>query len=228
MSMSFYVSPEQMRKDRADFAQKGIARGKSLIALACQQGILLCAENASATLHKISEIYDRIAFAGVGKYDEFDQLRVAGVRSADLKGYVYSREDVDARGLANTYAQYLGGTFMHEQKPMEVEILVVEVGQTHQQDEIYHILYDGTVNDEKNFSVIGGKPDIIAGHIEKNYRENMNLDAALKLAFAALNEEREQKLPTETLEAAVLDREQKDRTFRRLNMEELASILDAG
>ncbi len=227
MSMSFYVSPEQMRKDRADFAQKGIARGKSLIALSYEQGILLCAENASATLHKISEIYDRIAFAGVGKYDEFDQMRVAGIRSADLKGYIYSREDVDARGLANNYAQHLGGTFMHDQKPMEVEIMVVEVGETHKQDEIYHILYDGTVNDEKDFLVIGGMPDSIAEHIKKNYKENMDSDSALKLGLGALNEGREEKLKAEAVEAAVLEREGKGRIFRRLDLNELNSALNS-
>ena len=128
MSMPFYVAPEQVMKDRADYARKGIARGRSLVALICDEGILICAENPSTTLRKVSEIYDRIAFAGVGKYNEFDQLRIAGVRHADLKGYSFSREDVDARSLANQYAQILGQIFTHEMKPMEVEILVAEVG----------------------------------------------------------------------------------------------------
>ena len=128
MSMPFYVAPEQVMKDRADYARKGIARGRSLAAVVYDEGILICAENPSSTLRKVSEIYDRIAFAGVGKYNEFDQLRIAGVRAADLKGYAYSREDVDARSLANQYAPILGQVFTHEMKPMEVEILVAEVG----------------------------------------------------------------------------------------------------
>ena len=134
MSMPFYVSPEQMMEDRADYARKGIARGKALIALSFKQGILIVAENPSNTLHKVSEIYDRIAFAGVGKYNEFDQLRIAGVRHADLKGYSFSREDVGARNLANEYAQMLGQIFTHEMKPMEVEILVAEI--SHESDDI--------------------------------------------------------------------------------------------
>ncbi len=142
--MPFYVAPEQVMKDRADYARKGIARGRSAVAVLYTDGILIAAENSSATLRKVSEIYDRIAFAGVGKYNEFDQLRIAGVRHADLKGYQYSREDVDARSLANAYAQMLGQIFTHEMKPMEVEILVAEVGSEPGDDQMFHILYDGT------------------------------------------------------------------------------------
>jgi proteasome alpha subunit len=156
MSMPFYVAPEQVMKDRADYARKGIARGRASVAVVYDDGIALVAENPSNTLRKISEIYDRIAFAGVGKYNEFDQLRVAGVRSADLKGYQYSRDDVDARSLANQYAQILGQIFTHEMKPMEVEILVAEVGHDPSGDQLFHILYDGTVMDEEGSSVLGG------------------------------------------------------------------------
>ena len=130
MSMPYYVAPEQVMKDRAEYAQKGIARGRSLVATTYDVGIAMVAENPSRSLHKISEIYDRIAFGGVGKYNEYDQLRVAGIRHADTKGYAYSREDVDARSLANLYAQYLGNVFTHEMKPLEVEILVAELGET--------------------------------------------------------------------------------------------------
>src|SRR3954466_5912800 len=158
MSMPFYVAPEQVMKDRADYTRKGIARGRGLVALAYEAGILICAENPSNTLHKVSEIYDRIAFAGAGRYSEYDQLRIAGVRHADLKGYSYSREDVDARSLANNYAQILNQIFTHEIKPLEVEILVAEVGDDvtgADADQLFHILYDGTVMDETKFSVLG-------------------------------------------------------------------------
>src|SRR3979490_2847235 len=153
MSMPFYVAPEQVMKDRADYARKGIARGRALIAVRYDEGILIVAENPSNTLRKVSEIYDRIAFAGVGRYSEFEQLRIAGVRHADLKGYSFSREDVDARSLANAYAQILGNVFTHEMKPMEVEILVAEVGTTPAGDQLFHLLYDGTVIDETRFAV---------------------------------------------------------------------------
>jgi proteasome alpha subunit len=158
MSMPFYVAPEQMMKDRADYARKGIARGRALVAVRFVDGIVIVAENPSDTLRKVSEIYDRIAFAGVGKYNEFDQLRVAGVRAADLKGYQYSRDDVDARSLANSYAQMLGNIFTHEMKPMEVEILVAEVGLEPADDQMFHILYDGTVVDARDIAAIGRGP----------------------------------------------------------------------
>ena len=161
MNMPFYVSPEQVMKDRADYARKGIARGRALIAATYDNGIMLCAENPSNTLHKISEIYDRIGFAGVGRYNEFDQLRIAGIRHADLKGFSYSREDVDARSLANQYAQSLGQIFTNEMKPMEVEILVAEIGDEPGHDQMFHILYDGTVNDESTYSVLGGEAETI-------------------------------------------------------------------
>src|SRR3954453_13067532 len=162
MSMPFYVPPEQAMKDRADYARKGIARGRSLVGLVYDDGIVIAAENPSSNLRKVSEIYDRIAFAGVGRYNEFDQLRVSGVRAADLKGYQFSRDDVDARSLANQYAQILGNIFTHEMKPMEVEILVAEVGEHPGDDQLFHILYDGTVMDEDRFSVLGGEAEAIA------------------------------------------------------------------
>ena len=157
MSMPFYVSPEQMMKDRADYARKGIARGRALVAMQLAEGIVIVAENPSSTLRKVSEIYDRIAFAGVGKYNEFDQLRVAGVRAAELRGYQYSRNDVDARSLANQYAQVLGDVFSTMgPKPLEVELLVVEVSDVVANDRMFHILYDGTLLEEKRYCVLGG------------------------------------------------------------------------
>ncbi|MDP9336446.1 MAG: proteasome subunit alpha, partial [Actinomycetota bacterium] len=169
MSMPFYVSPEQVMKDRADYARKGIARGRSLVALECPAGVLIVADNPSRTLSKISEIYDRIAFAAVGKYNEFQMLRVAGVRHADMKGFSYSREDVSAKELANAYAQTLGQVFTHEMKPLEVEILVAEVGLARDGDQLFHIIYDGTVQDEDRFSVLGGDSDAIRGRMESAY-----------------------------------------------------------
>jgi len=153
MTMPYYVAPEQVMKDRAEYAQKGIARGRSLVATTYDQGIAIVADNPSRSLHKISEIYDRIAFAGVGKYNEFDQLRVSGIRHADTKGYAYSREDVEARSLANLYAQYLGQVFTHEMKPLEVEILVAELGNGMRAPQLYHIAYEGTITDEDRFAV---------------------------------------------------------------------------
>ncbi len=186
MSMPFYVAPEQVMKDRADYARKGIARGRSLAAVVSDDGIVLCAENPSTTLRKISEIYDRIAFAGVGKYNEFDQLRIAGVRAADLKGFQYSRDDVDARSLANQYAQILGQIFTHEMKPMEVEILVAEVGNIPGDDQLFHILYDGTVMDERKFSVLGGDAEAIALRLRDSYADGLELAMAVRIAAQAL------------------------------------------
>ena len=226
MSMPFYVAPEQLMKDKADYARKGIARGRSLMAVVYAEGILLAGENASRTLHKISEIYDRIAFAGVGKFNEFDQLRVAGVRHADTKGYAYSREDVDARALANTYAQYLGQVFTHDMKPMEVEILVAEVGSPNGtgQDQLYHVLYDGTVFDEDRYAVIGGEADAIQGRMESAYAADAPLGDALKAAVGALAGP-ERTLEAQALEVAVLERRRERRAFRRIVDEELAQLL---
>ena len=180
MSMPFYVAPEQVMKDRADYARKNIAKGRPLVAVTYVDGILLCAENTSNTLHKVSEIYDRIAFAGVGRYNEFDSLRVAGVRAADLKGYSYSREDVDARGLANQYGQILNNVFTHELKPMEVEILVAEVGADEAPDALYHVLYDGSVLDEQGYSVLGGEAEAIAERLKEAYDAAADLAGALR------------------------------------------------
>ena len=216
MSMPFYVAPEQMMKDRADYARKGIARGRALVALQYEDGIVLVAENPSNTLRKISEIYDRIAFAGVGKYNEFDQLRVAGVRAADLKGYQFSRLDVDARGLANQYAQILGQTFTHEMKPLEVEILVAEVGLTPEQDQLFHIMYDGTVIDEHRFTVLGGDMETIRGRMAERFVAGSNLQDAVKYAHQALSTT-DLPINSSELEVAVLTRSSTRRCFSRLS-----------
>ena len=216
MSMPFYVAPEQMMKDRADYARKGIARGRALVALQYVDGIVLVAENPSNTLRKISEIYDRIAFAGVGKYNEFDQLRVAGVRAADLKGYQFSRLDVDARGLANQYAQILGQTFTHEMKPLEVEILVAEVGLTPEQDQLFHIMYDGTVIDEHQFTVLGGDMETIRGRMAERFVGGSSLQDAVKFAHQALSTT-DLPINSSELEVAVLTRSSTRRCFSRLS-----------
>ncbi|MGE3620846.1 MAG: proteasome subunit alpha [Acidimicrobiia bacterium] len=224
MSMPFYVAPEQVMKDRADYARKGIARGKSAAALLYRDGILIAAENASATLRKVAEIYDRIAFAGVGKYNEFDQLRIAGVRHADLKGYSFSREDVDARSLANAYAQMLGQIFTHEMKPMEVEILVAEVGARSEDDQLFHILYDGSVVDEDRFSAIGGDSEAIGTRLGETWAADLDLDGALRVAVTALAGP-ERSLGAGELEVAVLDRAAPRRAFRRLSDDEISAGL---
>jgi proteasome alpha subunit len=211
-------------KDRADYARKGIARGRALVAVRYVDGIALVAENPSNTLRKISEIYDRIAFAGVGKYNEFDQLRVAGVRAADLKGFQYSRDDVDARSLANQYAQILGQIFTHEMKPMEVEILVAEVGANGADDQLFHILYDGTVMDERQFSVLGGDAESITGRLRELDHEGLSLGAALVAATSALSGP-DRTLKAEDLEVAVLARSNGRRCFRRLTDDEVAALL---
>ena len=224
MSMPFYVAPEQVMKDRADYARKGIARGRSLTAVTYANGILICAENPSSTLRKVSEIYDRIAFAGVGKYNEFDQLRIAGVRHADLKGFSYSREDVDARSLANAYAQILGQIFTHEMKPMEVEILVGEVGPDVTHDRLFHILYDGTVMDEQNYTVLGGEAEAIDTRLEESWERGLPLAAALGIAVKALAGP-DRELGADDLEMAVLERSSARRAFRRIERPEIATLL---
>jgi proteasome alpha subunit len=227
MSMPFYVAPEQWMKDKADFARKGIARGRALAALIYADGILICAENSSATLRKVSEIYDRIAFAGAGKYNEYDRLRIAGVRHADLKGYSFSREDVDAQSLANAYAQMLGDVFTHEAKPMEVEILVAEVGSDADDDRLFHILYDGTVVDEDDFTVLGGEAEAIGERLTGSYVAGQSLDDALQAAVAALTGG-ERELTASGLEVAVLTRSSSRRAFRRLTADEITTALGGG
>ena len=224
MSMPFYVAPEQLMKDKADYARKGIARGRSLVAVEYADGILLAAENPSAVLHKLSEIYDRIAFAGVGKYSEFDALRRQGVQFADVRGYQYSREDVDARSLANAYAQMMNQIFTHELKPLEVEILVAEVGLAEGEDQLFHILYDGTVVDEEGFSVLGGEADPIAERLKTAYAAGLSLGDAVKVATAALAGT-ERTLSAPELEVAVLSRSNGRRAFRRITGDDLAALM---
>lgn len=224
MSMPYYVSPEQVMKDRADYARKGIARGRSLCGMSHNNGIVIVAENHSRTLHKVSEIYDRIAFAAVGRYNEFDQLRIAGVRSADLKGYNYSREDVEARSLANGYAQMLGQVFTHELKPLEVEILVAEVGLVPDDDRLFHILYDGTVMDEQGFTVLGGDAETIAERLRGTYSAGTDLATTIRAAAKAIGGP-DRTLTERELEVATLDRSQERRLFRRIDGDELTAIL---
>jgi proteasome alpha subunit len=224
MSMPFYVAPEQLMKDKADFARKNIARGRPLVATVYSGGILICAENQSKSLRKVSEIYDRIAFAGVGRYNEFDSLRRAGVQHADVKGYQFSREDVDARSLANLYAQYMGNVFTHEMKPLEVEILVAEVGTEPGGDQLFHILYDGSVVDEDRYSVLGGEADAIATRLESGFDADWDLAGALRVAAGALAGPDRTAVAAD-LEVAVLARSNGRRAFHRLDDDEVGAAL---
>jgi proteasome alpha subunit len=222
-----YVSPEQVMKDRADYARKGIARGRSVLVTTYVDGILFVAENPSSALHKISEIYDRIAFAAVGKYNEFENLRQAGVRIADVRGYQYDRVDVTGRMLANTYAQVLGTIFTTESKPYEVEITVAEVGETAAGDQLYRLTYDGSVADEQGFVAMGGNSDAVSTKMQHDHHDGMSLAEGLRLAVDALsNADGEQRaLVADQLEVAVLDRTRPRRKFRRFTDGQLGQLL---
>jgi proteasome alpha subunit len=224
MTNYFYVSPEQLTKDRAEFAQKGIARGRSLVAALYDEGVLLVAENPSASLNKISEIYDRIAFAGVGKYNEFDRLREAGIRWADGTGFTYSREDVDARALANYYAQHLGDMFTEGQKPLEVEILVAQLGNKIRPTKLYRIAYEGTISDESRFAVLGGDAETIRGRFAATEEVIHPLRETLKNAVSALAGP-ERSIETSELEVGILEDRGARRTFLRLNDEQVSELL---
>lgn len=224
MAYPYYVSPEQMMQDKAEYAKKGIAKGRSIMVLEYMDGILLVADNPSVSLNKISEVYDTIAFAGAGKYSEFENLRKAGIQHADLKGYVYSREDVTAKSLANAYSQSLGTIFSQEVKPLEVEILVVGVGKTEKENELYRIWFDGSIFDERGFTVIGGRSEAIMGFLKNRYKPNLSLKDALKLSVEAFEGANEQKI-SPPLEAAVLDRQRVGRKFRRLTASEVKQLL---
>jgi proteasome alpha subunit len=226
MSFMPYVSPDQLMKDRSEYAHKGIARGRSVIGLAYTDGLLFIAENPSATLHKISEIYDRIAFAGVGKYSEFEDLRIAGIRLADLRGYSYGREDVKARDLANAYSQALSTIFTQQMKPYEVEILVGEVDGEIDGTSIYHVLFDGSVTDEHGSVAIGGHADELTELLGQRYRDGLDLAEAVKTAVQVLGAPESRTIDADQIEAGVLDRTRSQRRkFRRLADDELAQIL---
>jgi proteasome alpha subunit len=229
MSMPFYVSPEQLMKDRADYARKGIARGRSVVAVQFTDGVLFVSENPSQALHKVSEIYDRIAFAAVGRYNEFENLRIAGVRLADMRGYSYDRRDVTGRGLANAYAQTLGTIFSSGgEKPYEVELFVAEIGDSAEDDQIYRLTYDGQVADVHNYAVMGGAADVVAGYLEERYQPGASLEDALALAVGALGhtEDGDRVIPDEDLEVAMLDRTRtQPRKFSRILPARLHQLL---
>jgi proteasome alpha subunit len=225
VSTPFYVSPEQVMKDRADYARKGISRGRSLVALESAAGVVIVADNPSRTLQKISEIYDRIAFAAVGLYSEYQLLRMAGVRHADLKGFSYSREDVSAKELATAYSQTLHQIFTHEMKPYEVELLVAEVGyEGDDHAEMYHVMYDGVVVDERGYSVLGGQAEAITEALKGEYRAGLELSAAVALGARLLGPS-DGALTAEQLEVALLDRSRPRRAFRRIKDGELEGML---
>ncbi len=240
MTQQFYVSPEQLMKDRADFARKGIGRGRSVVVMSCRDGIALVAENASPSLHKLGEIYDRIAFAAVGKYNEFESLRQAGVRYADVRGYSYAREDVTARGLASVYAQSLGAVFTAESKPFEVELVVAEVGRSQDADHLYRLTFDGSIADESGFVVMGGAADVVVDALRGTWSAELGLPGGVRAAARALRNGGTAGTPADgrpappldpsVLEVAFLERDPDTlrgsrRAFRRIGGPELETLL---
>jgi proteasome alpha subunit len=229
VSMPFgYVSPAQAMRDKAEFARQGIARGRSCVTLEYEGGILMMAPNTSSALHKISEIYDRIGFAAVGRYPEFETLRKAGITYADVAGYQFDRRDVTARGIAIYYAQNLGTIFTESLKPFEVEIVVAEVGTRPEADQIYRITFDGSVNDEPGFVAFGGQADQVSAALKERYSPGMSLTEAFGAALAALtttgNGERTE-LAANQLEVAILDRTREHRAFRRIRAARLEELI---
>jgi proteasome alpha subunit len=226
VSMPFgYVSPAQAMRDKAEYARQGIARGRSCVTLQYQDGIMLVAPNPSSALHKISEIYDRIAFAAVGRYNEYENLRKAGVTYADITGYQFDRHDVTARGIANWYAQTLGTIFTESLKPFEVEIVVAEVGARPGDDQIYRITFDGSVTDEPSFVAFGGQADQVSAALKERYADGMSLSEAFAAALAALSTAGNGEYTAAQLEVAILDRTRDHRTFRRIRGARLEELL---
>jgi proteasome alpha subunit len=244
VAVPFYVAPEQMMKDRAEYARKGIARGRALVAVEFADGVVFAGENPSRSLHKTSEIYDRIGFAAVGRYNEFESLRVAGIRLADVKGYQYAREDVTAKPLANAYSQALGAIFMGDAKPYEVELLIAQVdgasgagagdrpaGDGPPADggrpasELYHILYDGSIVDEHRFVAIGGETEPLTRALESRWRPDLDRDTAVRVAVGALAQAAGRELPPDDLEVSGLDASRPRRAFFRLRDEALRAVL---
>ncbi len=236
MTLPFYVSPEQVVRDKADYARKGIARGRSVVVLQIEDGILFVAENPSRALHKISEIYDRIGFAAVGKYNEFENLRVAGVRLADMRGYAYDRRDVTGRSLANAYAQTLGTIFTEAAKPYEVELVVAEVGVDPSADQVYRLTFDGSVADEHGFVAMGGSSEAISAYLSEHWHAGLSVGEGLRIAVAALGrsvppgsahgESTTREIPLGHLEVALLQRDRPRRSFRRIGPEQLRELID--
>lgn len=224
MVIPYYVAPEQMMQDKAEYARKGIAKGKPVVALRFQGGVVLVAENPTSSLSKISEIYDNIAFAGAGNYSEYENLRKAGIRHADLKGYAYGREDVTAKSLANAYSQAIGGIFSHEIKPLEVEILVAEALDDGQAG-LFRISFDGSIGEEGEFAATGGQAEEVKNHLAANWRPSLDLKGALTLVLSALEAATKQTIPVSHLEVAILDRDHPGRKFRRIPASELGQIL---
>jgi len=228
VSIPFYVSPEQVMQDKAEYARKGIARGKSSLTLEYDGGVLMMAENRS-TLSKIGEIYDRIGFAGVGKFGEFDQLRKVGVRYADTKGYVYSRDDVRARALANAYSQWMGDVFTRELKPLEVEVIVAEVGDDqlvgHEKNAIYRVQFDGSISDHERFCVIGGAAEDLQDFLSSRHQPKMPLGDAVRLGHDALQRAADGRVPPEHLELCVLERARRGRKFTRLSTDKAKELI---
>ncbi len=224
MALPYYVSPEQIMQDKAEYAKKGIAKGRSIIAMEYNHGVLLVADNPS-TLNKISEVYDTIAFAGAGRYSEFENLRKAGIRHADLKGYLYSREDVTAKSLANAYSQSLGTSFSQDIKPLEVEILVVGLGEQEHSNEIYRITFDGSIYDEKGFTVIGGRSEALMISLKERYKGTAGVKEMLKMSIETLEGVTNQPITPNGLEAAVLDRTRQGRKFKRFTSEEIKELI---
>ena len=247
MTMPFYTSPEQLMRERSELARKGIARGRSVVVLSYDDGVLFVAENHSSTLHKVSEIYDRIGFAAVGRYNEFENLRMAGIRMADLRGYSNDRRDVTGRSLANAYAQTLGSIFTEQVKPFEVELCVAEVGGTAEDDQLYRITYDGSIYDEPGFVVMGGQTEPISAAMRESYSANMSLADALEAALRALKSittgsgtaaasnvsaaaagNGTGREPGRDLEVAVLSRHRPRRSFGRITGAALAQLIEGG
>ncbi len=234
MAANFYVAPEQLMKDRAEYARKGIARGRALVAVEYADGVVFAGENPSGSLHKTSEIYDRIAFAAVGRYNEFEALRVAGIRLADVKGYQYAREDVTAKPLANAYSQALGASFMGGDKPFEVELLIAQVddriGTDRDEDtslELFHILYDGSIVDEHRYVAIGGETEPLTASLEQRWEPGLTRDAAVQCAVGALSAAAGRELTSEVLEVSGLDATRARRRFFRLRDQALRDAMEA-
>ena len=171
MPLPYYVSPEQMMKDKAEYARKGIARGRSIVTLEYQRGHPAGGrEPLQPPAQGLRDLRpDRLR--GVGKYNEFENLRIAGIRHADVKGYSYSRGDVDGQGAGQRLLPGAGQHLHPGHQALRGRGAGGRGGDDNgSKSEIYHILYDGTIEDEKNYAAMGGQAEEIRRFLKDHYQ----------------------------------------------------------
>ncbi len=178
---------QQTLRQKADYVLDRLREGSPVVGISAQEGVLLCTVRRSQ--RKIFEIYDRLAFAGLGNPSDLEAVRQLAVDFAHAEGFQRSPQDVSIQRVVGFAVS--PALKRHFSDPLRLPLvlcgLFAQVGDASGDDLFYILNYDGEFSLVKHYAAVAG-----AAHVAERMKEALGdlkkpptYEAALEAAIRA-------------------------------------------